>query len=114
MRLTAPGFRWWCACLVRSLVRSSARAVAGTCSIYDPPFSFWCSSPPFSAGCGGCFTWNIPAGIAYPAAMLKRYDREKLVSNGKIVAWRAAHWANWCATAVANLVCRVLASQLTN
>jgi hypothetical protein len=23
------------------------------------------------------------------------YDKEKLVSNGHVVAWRAAHWANW-------------------
>ena len=45
--------------------------IGGTCSIYDPPFSFWCSSPPFSAGCGGCFTWNIPAGLDAPAAMLQ-------------------------------------------
>ena len=30
--------------------------INGTCSIYDPPFSFWCQST-FSEGCGGCFTW---------------------------------------------------------
>ena len=56
--------------------------IGGTCGIYDPPFSFWCSSPPFSAGCGGCFTWNIPGGIDAPASMLQDYDKEKLVSNG--------------------------------
>ena len=27
--------------------------------------------------------------------MLQKYDREKLIANGHIVAWRAAHWANW-------------------
>ena len=27
--------------------------------------------------------------------MLQDYDKEKLLSNGHIVAWRAAHWANW-------------------
>lgn len=69
--------------------------IGGTCSIYDPPFSFWCSSPPFSAGCGGCFTWNIPGGIDAPARMLQDYDKKRLVSNGHVVAWRAAHWANW-------------------
>ena len=27
--------------------------------------------------------------------MLQKYDRERLISNGHVVAWRAAHWANW-------------------
>ena len=27
--------------------------------------------------------------------MLQKYDRKKLISNGHVVAWRAAHWANW-------------------
>ena len=72
-----------------------AGGIGGTCSIYSPPFSFWCSSAPFSAGCGGCFTWNIPSGIDFPSSMLQKYDKAKLVSNGHIVAWRAAHWANW-------------------
>ena len=27
--------------------------------------------------------------------MLQDYDKEKLLSNGHVVAWRAAHWANW-------------------
>jgi hypothetical protein len=72
-----------------------AGGIGGTCSIYTPPFSFWCSSPPFSAGCGGCFTWNIPGGIDFPSAMLQPYDKERLLSNGHVVAWRAAHWANW-------------------
>ena len=26
---------------------------------------------------------------------LQDYDKERLVSNGHVVAWRAAHWANW-------------------
>ena len=35
--------------------------IGGTCAVYDPPFSYWCTSN-FSVGCGGCFTWNIQGG----------------------------------------------------
>jgi hypothetical protein len=69
--------------------------IGGTCAIYDPPFSYWCSSAPFSKDCGGCLTYNVPGGLDFPADMLQPYDRDRLVSNGQLVAWRKAHWANW-------------------
>jgi hypothetical protein len=67
--------------------------INGTCAIYDPPFSFWCQSQPFSAGCGGCFTWNIPAGLhAAPLAKRPHYEH---ADDMQMLAWRKAHWANW-------------------
>ncbi len=70
--------------------------INGTCSIYTPPFSFWCSSPPFSTGCGGCFTWNIPSGLETRGFLTARpgwpYSRP---TDAEVFAWRKAHWANW-------------------
>eukprot|EP00947_MAST-08B_sp_MAST-8B-sp1_P004183 g4183.t1 len=70
--------------------------IGGTCAIYDPPFSFWCSSPPFSQGCGGCFTWQIPAGLETRGFLKARpgwpYKQPEAM---QVMAWRAAHWANW-------------------
>ena len=70
--------------------------INGTCAIYDPPFSYWCSSPPFSTGCGGCFTWNIPSGIETRSSLTSRpgWPFAKPVEV-QVMAWRAAHWANW-------------------
>ena len=59
----------------------------------DPPFSYWCQSPPFSAGCGGCFTWNIPSGLR--ARALNNRSRYTNTCDVQLMAWRAAHWANW-------------------
>merc|ERR1719266_521512 len=65
--------------------------IGGTCSIYDPPFSYWCQSK-FSKGCGGCFTWNFPGGLNYKTSLKKNYTSWK---DAHLVAWRKAHWANW-------------------
>jgi hypothetical protein len=73
--------------------------INGTCSIYEPPFSYWCSSPPFSKGCGGCFTWNIPSGLKTRSYLKNRtgwpYKRTMNLNSMQIFAWRKAHWANW-------------------
>jgi hypothetical protein len=67
--------------------------INGTCSIYSPPFSYWCQSPPFSDGCGGCFTWNIPSGLhAHALTNRSKYTNP---ADAQLMAWRAAHWANW-------------------
>ena len=68
--------------------------INGTCAIYDPPFSFWCASK-FSKGCGGCFTWNIPAGMKFSAEALPRASAYTNVADAQFFAWRQAHWANW-------------------
>eukprot|EP00750_Incisomonas_marina_P033658 INCI9923.3.p1 GENE.INCI9923.3~~INCI9923.3.p1 ORF type:complete len:923 (-),score=130.23 INCI9923.3:2785-5553(-) len=68
--------------------------INGTCSIYDPPFSFWCQST-FSEGCGGCFTWNIPSGMQYTPSALPRAPNYTNVEDAQFFAWRKAHWANW-------------------
>eukprot|EP00054_Salpingoeca_dolichothecata_P007214 m.41893 g.41893 ORF g.41893 m.41893 type:complete len:814 (+) comp16925_c0_seq2:2-2443(+) len=65
--------------------------IGGTCSIYDPPFSFWCQSK-FSDGCGGCFTWNIPSGLDFQKSVPFPLEYWQ---NGIMMAWRQAHWANW-------------------
>ena len=75
--------------------RNYTGGINGTCAIYDPPFSFWCSSPPFSTGCGGCFTWNIPSGLETRNVLTSRpgwpfAQPEEM----QVMAWRAAHWAN--------------------
>jgi len=65
--------------------------IGGTCSIYDPPFSYWCQTK-FSKGCGGCFTWNIPGGLNYKDSLKKNYTTWQ---DAHLVAWRKSHWANW-------------------
>ena len=72
-----------------------AGGINGTCAIYDPPFSYWCQSPPFSKGCGGCFTWNIPSGMRFAPEALPRAPSYTNVADAQFFAWRAAHWANW-------------------
>lgn len=68
--------------------------INGTCALYSPPFSFWCQSPPFSTGCGGCVTWSIPSGLqAHALANRTRYAAHG--RGAQLFAWRAAHWANW-------------------
>eukprot|EP00937_MAST-01D_sp_MAST-1D-sp2_P001006 g1006.t1 len=67
--------------------------IGGTCSIYDPPFSYWCQST-FSTGCGGCFTWNIPSGFKY-GDQLPLHESYTNISDAQFFAWRKAHWANW-------------------
>ena len=74
--------------------RAYRGGINGTCSIYEPPFSFWCQSPPFSAGCGGCFTWSIPSGLK-AAALANRPAYEARGRGAQLFAWRKAHWANW-------------------
>ena len=71
--------------------------INGTCAIYDPPFSYWCSSPPFSTGCGGCFTWNIPSGLETRTFLTSRpnWPYTKSTDVMQLAAWRKAHWANW-------------------
>lgn len=73
------------------LVLLLALGIGGTCSIYDPPFSFFCGSE-FSSGCGGCFTYSIPGGLKVGDNIKKKYTRWQ---DGYIVAWREAHWSNW-------------------
>ena len=74
--------------------RTYSGGIGGTCAIYTPPFSFWCASPPFSTGCGGCFTWNIPSGVeAHDLA--NRSAGYTNVKDATFMAWRKAHWANW-------------------
>ena len=68
--------------------------INGTCSIYTPPFSFWCSSN-FSDGCGGCFTWNIPSGLKFNGTKLPNAKSYTNVQDAQLFAWRKAHWANW-------------------
>jgi len=65
--------------------------IGGTCSIYDPPFSYWCQTR-FGGGCGGCTTWNIPGGLNYSNSLKKKYATWQ---DAHLVAWRKSHWANW-------------------
>lgn len=68
--------------------------INGTCSIYSPPFSYWCASK-FSKGCGGCFTWNIPSGLNFDAEKLPKAKNYTNMQDAQLFAWRKAHWANW-------------------
>eukprot|EP01063_Lacrimia_lanifica_P022202 TRINITY_DN29866_c0_g1_i1.p1 TRINITY_DN29866_c0_g1~~TRINITY_DN29866_c0_g1_i1.p1 ORF type:complete len:828 (+),score=233.01 TRINITY_DN29866_c0_g1_i1:46-2529(+) len=70
--------------------------INGTCAIYDPPFSYWCQSPPFSRGCGACHTYEIPGGLETRDALTARPGWPYNATHGmQLSAWRAAHWANW-------------------
>jgi hypothetical protein len=75
----------------RNLSSLTRPGIGGTCSIYDPPFSFFCGSE-FSGGCGGCFTYRIPGGLKVGDQIKKKYTKWQ---DGYIVAWREAHWSNW-------------------
>ena len=77
-----------------SQFESYSGGINGTCSIYTPPFSFWCSSN-FSDGCGGCFTWNIPSGLKFDGTKLPNAKSYTNVQDAQLFAWRKAHWANW-------------------
>jgi hypothetical protein len=68
--------------------------INGSCAVYEPPFSFWCQPPPFSPGCGGCFTWNIPDGLR-AAPLVNRSSYTQAGKDAQLFAWRKAHWANW-------------------
>lgn len=88
VNISSPNRNW------DSEFRTYRGGINGTCALYDPPFSFWCQSPPFSLGCGGCFTWNIPSGLnAHVLANRTLYKARG--AGAQLFAWRKAHWANW-------------------
>ena len=64
--------------------------IGGSCSIFEPPVSYWCQLHP--AG-GGAFEYYIPSGLAFKDGTItnhwKNYD------GAVIQAWRRAHWASW-------------------
>merc|ERR1719174_1375683 len=64
--------------------------IGGTCSIFDPPFSYWCASH-FKGNCGGCQTWRIPGGFSFGNKLgNKTYSN---MENAMLFAWRKSHWA---------------------
>ncbi len=66
-------------------------ALGGSCHVYDPPFSYWCSEHP--AG-GGGFQYYVPGGVITQAGALPSFSVGS-VSIPQLNVWRAAHWANW-------------------
>ena len=68
-------------------------ALGGSCHVYDPPFSYWCSEHP--AG-GGGFQYYVPGGVITAAGTLPSFSvNAGSVNIPQLNVWRAAHWANW-------------------
>ena len=65
--------------------------IGGTCDIYDPPVSYWCSE--HTSG-GGAFAFRVPAGVAVNKSALPN-SPYKNPSQAIMNVWRPARWANW-------------------
>jgi len=78
-----------------SLFSHYGGGINGTCSIYTPPFSYFCQDHTFGKGCGGCFTYNIPGGLTTKTSLPSYPSLQKDASRATLSAWRVAHWANW-------------------
>jgi len=74
-----------------SLFQNYRGGVGGPCSVYDPPFSYWCAQEPQG---GGAAQFTLPSGVQYNSADLPRAPY-KTVDGAVIWAWRPGHWANW-------------------
>ena len=75
----------------RSLFTDYRAGVGGQCSVYTPPFSYWCSETPQG---GGASQFVVPSGLTCSAGTLPNAPYASL-SGGRITAWRPGHWANW-------------------
>ena len=65
--------------------------IGGTCEIYDPPVSYWCSE--HTSG-GGAFPFRVPRGVVVDPAHLPN-SPYKDASQAILNVWRPARWANW-------------------
>lgn len=65
--------------------------VGGSCSVFDPPSSYWCNESPSG---GGAFQFMIPSGVTLPDGM-GPYKKPP-----KFHVYRPARWANWMFEAV--------------
>eukprot|EP00755_Sulcionema_specki_P006716 Sspe_Gene.36222::Locus_17526_Transcript_1_1_Confidence_1.000_Length_2168::g.36222::m.36222 len=63
--------------------------INGTCEVFDPPVSYWCSETPSG---GGAFSYRIPSGMTAPPKTLRKYQNPK---GAIITTWRPEHWAVW-------------------
>lgn len=75
----------------RSLFKDYRGGVGGQCSVYDPPFSYWCAQKPEG---GGASEFVLPSGLSFTPSQLPSAPY-KNVTGGRITAWRPGHWANW-------------------
>jgi len=65
--------------------------IGGSCSIYDPPESYWCSQ--YNDG-GGPGLFEVPTGLIYPQGTFG--DRVWKNPKGAIVhLWHPYHWGLW-------------------
>lgn len=68
--------------------------VGGSCEVYDPPVSYWCSN---ATQGGGAFQFMIPSGIVLDESFLPNLSKYTPTSLNQAVvnAWRPARWENW-------------------
>lgn len=69
----------------------------GSCEVYDPPVSYWCSN---ATQGGGAFQYKTPSGIELDESFLPnlgRWTREGS-KNAVFNAWRPYRWENWMMT----------------
>jgi hypothetical protein len=66
----------------------------GSCAVYDPPESYWCSN--HTSG-GGAFPFRTPTALQFPDAALPSAKSWKdPVGDGAILnVYRPSRWSNW-------------------
>lgn len=67
--------------------------VGGSCSIFTPPESYWCSA---NCSGGGAAVFETPTGLVYdPNTFLGNDKNWKDTSNAVLHVWHPYHWAMW-------------------
>ena len=75
----------------KTLFTTYTVGINGTCEIFTPPVSYWCSE---KVSGGGAFRFRVPSGLTVneSVAKLPAYAN---ASTGILTTWRPAHWAVW-------------------
>lgn len=62
--------------------------VGGSCSIFEPAASYWCSENPQG---GGAVRFQVPSGVKLPAG----FGNSPYATPPRFHVYRPARWANW-------------------
>ena len=63
----------------------------GSCSIYEPPVSYWCQLHPTGGGDG--FEYYVPSGLVFKNGTIANHWKN--FDGAVIQAWRKSHWSSW-------------------
>jgi hypothetical protein len=71
--------------------------IGGSCEIYDPPVSYWCSN---ATQGGGAFQYKVPSGVKLDSSFLPNLPKytKRGVKDAIVNAWRPYRWENWMFT----------------